>query len=69
MKHTILMLSLVGARNCGATAAEVKPGNVSFENGAVEQSLTGSPAIPNAGARWWVTSRSAIASPVMPFPR
>lgn len=48
MKHTILMLSLVGAAS-GATAAEVKPGEVSFEYGAVEQSLTGKEGDPARG--------------------
>jgi len=42
MRHAILMLALVGAAS-GATAAEVKPGNVSYDNGAVAQSLTGQP--------------------------
>jgi len=48
MKHTILMLSLVGAATA-ANAAEVKPGNVSFENGAVAASLTGKPGDPERG--------------------
>lgn len=48
MKHAILMLSLIGAAG-GATAAEVKPGDVSFDNGAVAQSLTGQPGDPERG--------------------
>lgn len=48
MKHVILMLSLIGAAG-GATAAEVKPGDVSFDNGAVAQSLTGQPGDPERG--------------------
>lgn len=48
MKHVILILSLIGAAG-GATAAEVKPGDVSFDNGAVAQSLTGQPGDPERG--------------------
>jgi len=48
MKHAILMLSLVGAAG-GAIAAEVKPKDVSFDNGAVEQSLTGQPGDAERG--------------------
>lgn len=48
MKHTFLMLALVGT--AGAVgAAEVEPGNVSFENGAVDTSLTGTPGDPERG--------------------
>lgn len=48
MKHTILMLSMIGAAS-GALAAEIKPRDVSFDHGAVEQSLTGQPGNPERG--------------------
>lgn len=48
MKHAILMLSLVGAATA-AHAAEVKPADVSFENGAIEASLTGTPGDSERG--------------------
>lgn len=48
MKYEILMLSMVVAAT-GATAAEVTPANVSFENGAIEASLTGQPGDPERG--------------------
>jgi len=48
MKRTLLTIALVGAAT-GAAAAEVAPGEVPFEDGAVAVSLTGTPGDPARG--------------------
>ncbi|HKL46134.1 MAG TPA: sulfur oxidation c-type cytochrome SoxX [Roseovarius sp.] len=48
MKRTLLTIALVGAAT-GAAAAEIAPGEVPFEDGAVAVSLTGTPGDPARG--------------------
>lgn len=48
MRHSFLALSLIVAAG-GAFAADIKPKEVSFDNGAVEQSLSGQPGDPERG--------------------
>lgn len=48
MKRTLLTIALVGAAT-GAAAAEIAPGEVPFEDGAVAVSLTGAPGDPARG--------------------
>jgi sulfur-oxidizing protein SoxX len=48
MKRTLLTIALVAAAT-GATAAEIAPGEVPFEDGAVAVSLTGTPGDPARG--------------------
>ncbi|WP_104020032.1 sulfur oxidation c-type cytochrome SoxX [Roseovarius nitratireducens] len=48
MRRNIITLALACAAS-GAAAAEVAPGNVAFEVGAVTQSLTGQPGDPVRG--------------------
>jgi len=48
MKRTFLTIALVGAAT-GAAAAEIAPGAVPFEDGAVAVSLTGTPGDPARG--------------------
>ncbi|WP_297769128.1 sulfur oxidation c-type cytochrome SoxX [uncultured Roseovarius sp.] len=48
MKRTCLTIALVGAAT-GAIAAEIAPGEVPFEEGAVAVSLTGAPGDPARG--------------------
>lgn len=48
MKRTFLMIALAGAAT-GATASEIAPGEVPFEDGAVSVSLTGMPGDPVRG--------------------
>lgn len=48
MKRTLMTIALIGAAT-GATAAEIAPGEVPFEDGAVAVSLTGAPGDPARG--------------------
>ncbi|GAW34280.1 cytochrome c [Roseovarius sp. A-2] len=48
MKRTLITIALVGAAT-GAAAAEIAPGEVPFEDGAVAVSLTGAPGDPVRG--------------------
>jgi len=48
MKRNIIALALACAAS-GAVAAEVAPGNVAYDYGAVAQSLTGQPGDPERG--------------------
>jgi sulfur-oxidizing protein SoxX len=48
MKRTLMTIALIGAAT-GAAAAEIAPGEVSFEDGAVAVSLTGAPGDPARG--------------------
>jgi sulfur-oxidizing protein SoxX len=48
MKRTLMTIALIGAAT-GAAAAEIAPGEVSFEDGAVAVSLTGTPGDPARG--------------------
>ncbi len=48
MKRTLMTIALIGAAT-GATAAEIAPGEVPFEDGAVAVSLTGTPGDPARG--------------------
>ena len=48
MKRTLMTIALIGAAT-GAAAAEIAPGEVPFEDGAVAVSLTGTPCDPARG--------------------
>jgi sulfur-oxidizing protein SoxX len=48
MKRTLMTIALIGAAT-GAAAAEIAPGEVPFEDGAVTVSLTGTPGDPARG--------------------
>lgn len=48
MKRTLMTIALIGAAT-GAAAAEIAPGEVPFEDGAVTVSLTGAPGDPARG--------------------
>ncbi len=48
MKRTLMTIALIGVAT-GAAAAEIAPGEVPFEDGAVAVSLTGTPGDPARG--------------------
>ena len=68
MKRNIIALGLACVAS-GAVAAEVAPGDVAFEYGAVEQSLTGQPGDAENGREVvMAANRSATAWPATPIP-